>query len=353
MGTPSSNSGHSLPHLLFEIRKGNVRGHSIINKFGSNYQIDTATIPEDIWTHGGTWVPPTQARIHDIASTGANGAQDAGTVVASGTATSTTTNTLVDNLATFISSGVVAGDAVLNDSMVGHGYVQTVDSENQITIAYSKDDFEHFSNGDSYRVVHAAATGASVVLVDRCLDSNWSILSEYIVLNGLTAVQTASSYTRIHRMRVVHAASYTTPNLGTITATAQVDGTVTAEIVNSTLHPNGMGQTAMAIYTVPAGHTAFLLDKYWTSNRLTTTAGAMSDVSLRARSSADVSTSPYQEKYHAALSLTGNSSIERAYQAWEKYGEKTDLIMYADRVTDNSSAISAGFDLILVDNNYL
>lgn len=42
-----------------------------LNKFGYNADVDTATDPEDIWSGGGVWVPPTQARIHAIVSSDA------------------------------------------------------------------------------------------------------------------------------------------------------------------------------------------------------------------------------------------------------------------------------------------
>ena len=40
---------------------------STVQKFGRNSEIDTNTDPEDVWMQGGVFVPPTQARVHDIA----------------------------------------------------------------------------------------------------------------------------------------------------------------------------------------------------------------------------------------------------------------------------------------------
>ena len=53
-----------------EIARGLVSGQSAISKFGRNLDVDTGA--EDVWDQGGTWVPPTQARLHDIASTQAS-----------------------------------------------------------------------------------------------------------------------------------------------------------------------------------------------------------------------------------------------------------------------------------------
>ena len=56
------------PNLV--ISADQLRGASHINKFGHNACIAACTI-EDIWDLGGTYVYPTTARIHDIASTSA------------------------------------------------------------------------------------------------------------------------------------------------------------------------------------------------------------------------------------------------------------------------------------------
>jgi len=58
-----------------EVAKGNVSGHLVVNKFGRNAEVDTATDPADVWDGGmatggdsSVWVAPTQARGHTIAS---------------------------------------------------------------------------------------------------------------------------------------------------------------------------------------------------------------------------------------------------------------------------------------------
>lgn len=55
-----------------EIAKGNVTKHSLITKFGFNDDVDTGTLPEDLWGTTGVYVQPTVARIHDFTSTSVN-----------------------------------------------------------------------------------------------------------------------------------------------------------------------------------------------------------------------------------------------------------------------------------------
>jgi hypothetical protein len=40
--------------------------------WGVNIDVDTGTLPEDIWQYGGVFVPPTTYRLHNFASTSAN-----------------------------------------------------------------------------------------------------------------------------------------------------------------------------------------------------------------------------------------------------------------------------------------
>jgi hypothetical protein len=57
--------------LNLEIAKGNISDHLPVEKFGRNPDVDSAAV-EDVWDGGGVWVPPTVARVHDLASTNNN-----------------------------------------------------------------------------------------------------------------------------------------------------------------------------------------------------------------------------------------------------------------------------------------
>ncbi len=67
--------------MALEIARGNVSGLTKVNKFGRNTDIDTGA--EDVWDGGGTWVAPTQARIHAVVST-SDEDSDSGGVVSQG-----------------------------------------------------------------------------------------------------------------------------------------------------------------------------------------------------------------------------------------------------------------------------
>lgn len=165
---------------IVQIAFGDVPGRSLIVKFGRNSDCDQAAstggggatpIGRDIWDGGiagaAAWVPPTAARIHNLAS--ANN-EDGG------------------------------------------------------------------STGGN--------TGALTVKVFG-LDGSFAEQEETVSLGGITDAATINSYTMIYRMEVLTVGS-AGRNLGGITATAAVDGTVTAKITAD------MNQSLMAIYQVPA-----------------------------------------------------------------------------------------------------
>lgn len=50
------------------IATGQIPGTTFIEKFGRNADVDISPGNEFIWSRGGVWVPPTQARIHNLTS---------------------------------------------------------------------------------------------------------------------------------------------------------------------------------------------------------------------------------------------------------------------------------------------
>lgn len=156
------------------VARGRIQGMRSVNNFGRNTDVDIGT--EDVWSQGGTWVPPTVARLHNFASSSANDA--------------------------------------------------------------------------------AAGTGLRTLVVTGLL-STFVEASETITLNGVGAVATVNAYIFISRLVGATAGSGGT-NAGTITGTAQTDGTVSIAMAT------GKGQSQFGIYQVPAGYTAYM-NQWWVS----------------------------------------------------------------------------------------
>jgi hypothetical protein len=240
----------------FEISKGEVAGHTTMLKFGRNIDIDAAAA-EDVWSAGGTWVPPTAARTHDIASTDAD------------------------------------------DTLAG--------------------------------------AGAQKVQVYG-LDASGEEQNEEIDMNGVANVATASTYTMIHRM-VVTQAGATGGNEGTISATAQVDGTVTAEIP---FIVTGANQTLMAIYQIPSDKTGYLNAYYASMNKAVATGAA--DIELLVKPTGEV----WQVKHVIGIVGDGGSHFHHPFELPMELAASS-LVKIRASVDTNDTDISAGFDITLVE----
>ena len=247
---------------------------------------------------------------------------------------------LIDSTATFVSSGVAVGDCVLDDTQNIYGFVAAVVSETELTIENLHG--KSIATGDRYRVVNASGSGAAVVFIPRCLDADWTEISEFVVLDGTNNVATANEYQRIYRMQVIHSGANQT-NDGDITATAQIDATVTAQI------SAGNGQTLMAIYTVPRGKVAYMVGMYISANRPGSASQAMIGVELLARPNANIPYTPRQVKHSVGITIIGTSPYQHEFRPYKTFGEMTDIVIRVTSTTDDNMDVSAGFDIILRD----
>ena len=252
------------------IAKGDVPGHSAVNKFGRTTNAD-ASDPTDIWDRANAtndqaiWLPPTTARIHAIAST--------------------------DD----------------NDGKTGA----------------------------------PSSTGARTIQVYGLTSWSTAETSEVVTLDGTTGVNTGSSYVIIHRMKVLTSGA-SGPNIGTITATAATDTTVTAQIQPSE------GQTQMAIYGIPSTQTAYMTQYYASVERASPT-GVHVDVALLWVF--DVTAQPRvgQIKHTISLDQEGSTYVRHAFNPYNKFVGPGILKLRAN-ASGNDSSVDGGFDLILVDN---
>jgi len=228
-----------LPNAPLGIAKGQFQDVSSIHKFGANFDIDTGSTPETVWTGGGL---------------------------------------------------------------------------------YPWDEF------DSAQTLYCISTSASdtTTLHIQGLDANYDLQSETVTLNGTTAVATANEYIRIYRM------AYDATNVGTITArTVSGSGTVVAQI------DTGYAQTLMAIYTVPANHSAYLLCGDITIN-------AFRDVQVKFFTRLD------GKPFRIAHMAEARGTYRYDFPIPMRMPEKTDLDVRVDDVSLSNSRCTANFDLVLV-----
>lgn len=165
--------------------------------------------------------------------------------------------------------------------------------------------------------------------------------NEDITLDGTTPVNTANSYVIIHRMKVLTCGA-SGPNVGTITATAATDSTITAVILP------GDGQTEMAIYGVPSIQSMYLTR--W-SCAIAKSSGAASHATfeLRVNENPNVQTTAFLRKNDLSVQSTGSNNVEKVFLNPVKYAGPC-IIKVQGRASANDLDAKSGFDGYIVTN---
>jgi len=188
----------------------------------------------------------------------------------------------------------------------------------------------------------AAGTGARTVEIFG-LDGNYNEISETVTLNGQTAVNTTNSYLRINR-GIVRSAGSGGQNAGVIYAGT---GTVTAGVPANTYLSIAIGdnQTLMALWTVPAGYTAFLLQ----------TDVTLATIQNNKYCTAKLVARPYGEVFQVKdVFVKSQGSTTQVYSIPIRFDEKTDLEWRA--IGDSAGAdiaISGAMDIVYIKNTSL
>jgi hypothetical protein len=185
------------------------------------------------------------------------------------------------------------------------------------------------------------STGAETVQLYG-LDADYNEINEIVTLDGQTVVNTTNEFLRINRMIVRSAGSGGT-NAGVIYAGT---GTVTSGVPANKYATVavGDGQTLMALWTVPAGYTAYLYGSHVTA--ACTTSNKLLTATIVARPFGEV----FQVKDKFGIQIDGGD-INQIYHFPIKFDEKTDIEVRA--ISDSGSAnaeVSAGLDIVYIEN---
>jgi hypothetical protein len=185
----------------------------------------------------------------------------------------------------------------------------------------------------------AAGTGARTISIAG-LDANYNEISETVILNGQTEVNTVKSYLRISRMFVVTAGSGATAvgviYAGTGTVTSGVPATVYGMIAI------GANQTQMAFWTVPAGYTLYLMGTFYSSGN--STANAFTNFQLIQRPLGGVF------RQQSSTRTAGSGDFVLDLHTPLVFAEKTDIEVRAT-ASAGASNVSAEFEGIYIENN--
>lgn len=184
-------------------------------------------------------------------------------------------------------------------------------------------------------------TGARTIRIYGLKTWDLAETNEDITLDGTTPVNTANSYVIIHRMKVLTCGT-AGPNVGTITATAATDSTVTAVILP------GDGQTEMAIYGVPSIQ-SFYLTRWSAAIAKASGTAAHVTFELRVNENPNVQTIAFLRKNDLSVQSTGSNNVEKHFDNPIKYAGPC-IIKVQGTASANDIDAKSGFDGYLVTN---
>lgn len=193
----------------------------------------------------------------------------------------------------------------------------------------------------THQIVSSSASDASAGVGARTIQvcglQTWASVetSETVTLNGTTNVPTANTYVIIHRMAVLTKGA-TSVNVGNITATADTDATVTAQI------SAGLGQTLMCVYGVPSAHKAYMTCYYGSLNE---SGGSVVDFRLLVNPEPDVELTNFLTKHLNAAS----SHYQHVFAPYNAIAGPA-IIKIQGTSSANNTDVTAGFDMIVVAN---
>lgn len=164
--------------------------------------------------------------------------------------------------------------------------------------------------------------------------------TEDITMNGTTNVPTANTYVIIHRLEVLTKGA-TSENVGVITATADTDSTVTAQI------KVGHGQTEMAIYGIPDTKVAYCTGYY--ASLIKNASAVNAEINLVFNQEPNNELLNFIIKHDMGLESTGTSYARQVFSPYLKLAGPGIVKIEANTDAANIT-VSGGFDLILVDN---
>lgn len=184
----------------------------------------------------------------------------------------------------------------------------------------------------------SGGVGARTIRIYGLPDWDTAEVNEDITMNGTTDVETVNSYVIIHRKKVLTKGA-TNVTVGVITATAKAPSatTITAQI------RVGQGQTQMAMLGVPSTQKAYVYQVYANSNNNN------ARMALLYNPEPDAELLNFIVKHPFSLLSAGTSGYLHSFQPPKKF-TGPGILKVQGYTGINDTDVSAGFDLVLVNN---
>lgn len=239
--------------------------------------------------------------------------------------------------------------AIAKGEVSGHSWVNKF-GRNEVVALSSTETVWDGSNAYTFPstadATHISQTANQAALYNgdveiQGLDTNYAVVTQTATLNAsdtTTAVALSTALRRVFRMILLENVITTSPirvhNSGETIDYAQIS--------------TGYQQTQMAIYTVPADKTAYLYRYYGSNNKAS---GNSPEIVLTLWTRDNANGYAKTLKHSSGTNIDGSSFIDHNFAVPLSFPEQTDIWIDAEEVGGSAAAdVSAGFDLILVDN---
>lgn len=184
----------------------------------------------------------------------------------------------------------------------------------------------------------AAGAGARKIMVEG-LDETWALASEEIITNGAAVSDpTTTTFIRVFRSYATDCGTYTGANTAAVLIET-TGGLLVAQIAA------GLGQTEIAMYTVPLGRVAYV-------RKISANVEGLkpADVLFLQRRNADVVAAPFTAARVFFVMSQLSGSDEHEFHAYEgPFAAKTDIFVDAVAASGVTPGVSASLDIIMVD----
>lgn len=185
-----------------------------------------------------------------------------------------------------------------------------------------------------------AMRGATIEV--QGLDANWDLVIQTKALDGsltTTPVVLDTPLIRSFRMKV----------LANVVGDSPIRLHNDAESQDYAIISAGNNQTLMAIYTVPDGKTAYMTS-YYATNNPGTGAPTTLDIGLYGRDNKNDFAAQLKHIKGLSADVNAYGRFQHFFIAYLEFTERTDIFIRATTVAAVAN-VSAGFDLIIVDNS--
>lgn len=200
-----------------------------------------------------------------------------------------------------------------------------------------------FSTSADIDSISSTSVADTQIIEVQGLDLNYNEVTQTVTLTGQTTATLTTPLIRAFRMINRGSVDLVGEIYLYTTGTAAVLGVPQTPANVRAIINDGNNQTLMSIYTIPASKTGYMRTWFAATSGVRKT--SVHVIHLSARPFGEV----FQLKHVSSLLPTGTSTNQHRYEEPEVFTEKTDIIIHAN--TDvNAAAISAGFDIVLVDN---